>query len=155
MGINVTPKESNMKKVKLIIGLFLGVLLISVAGCSNMKNALDTITSQKITQKDVYILQNGFVAAENVATHYIMLPACKAGQTLIKDQCSSDTVVQKIIPAVRIARKDVDDLQSFANAHPNEIGTSGIYSAAKSAYQNLQDILTAYNITPKTTGVVQ
>ena len=130
-----------MKKLLLIIAVSL-----SLSGCANFQNAWGIVTGATVSPTAVYIARNSFDALEATATNYISY--CKVHPTT--PGCSK-TAIAKLIPAVRAGRVARTNLTQFQAAHPDQLGTSGLYDALVSATNTLQAIATQYNIS----GVVK
>lgn len=132
---------------------FLGALLLALAlplgGCSTINSAGQAISSAsqvKITKTQVYIAANAFNAVKATVTNYVLLPTCKAGQTFVKNQCSSKALIARIVPAVRAGTANRDDLIAYIKTNPNSLGVSGLYTALTSAITTIKAALASEGV---------
>jgi len=112
-----------------------------LAGCANLKNAYNTITSAQVSPKLVIVASNAFDAVQATATNYIAYctpnPAPKG---------CSDAAIKQIIPAVRSGRDARNALEAYLKTHPNAIGAQGLYDALVSATGTLNSVIANYSI---------
>ena len=119
------------------------LLTAGVAGCANLQNAWNVITSTSVSPTVVVIAVNTFDALEATATNYLRLPRCKTGGPIA---CRDPNVTAKIVPAVRSGRAARNQLEAFIGSHPGQLGPKGLYDALIAATATLQTIFAQYNI---------
>lgn len=114
--------------------------LLMLAGCANITNAIDTITSAKVSPAQVAIAVNAFDAVKVTAKNYIVyctpVPA-PAG-------CNDKTIQTQLDPAIKAGTTARNSLEDFLAAHPGELGDAGVYDALTTATSTIQQIVAAY-----------
>lgn len=119
---------------------FLAVAIM-LAGCANLKNAYDTITGAQVSPKLIIVAANAFDAVQATATNYIAYCAPNPSP-----KGCNDTAIKQIIPAVRSGRDARNALVAFLKAHPDALGSKGLYDALVSATGTLNSIVAEYSI---------
>ena len=119
------------------------LLTVGVAGCANLQNAWNVITSTSVSPTVVVIAVNTFDALEVTGANYLRLPRCKAGGPIA---CRDPGVSEKIINAKVAGRKARNALEDFIRDHPGQLGPKGLYDALIKATATLQDIFAQYGI---------
>lgn len=117
----------------------LGVIALACAitSCSTLAK----IEATKITPTQVHIAAQAFDAIEITATNYVRLPTCKAGQTFIKNACSTRAAIARLVPAIHAGRTDRDNLEAYIKTNPSGgIGASGLYSALTAAVATIKAV---------------
>jgi len=117
------------------------VLIIGLAGCTNLQNAYNTLSGVSVSPVAVYVARNSFDALEATATNYILY--CKPHPTT--PGCSK-TAIAKLIPAIRSGRVARNNLIQFQRDNPGALGPAGLYNALITATNTIQAIATQYNI---------
>ena len=127
-----------------ILTVWLVACVLMVGACAKVETAWENVTSATVTTKTVYVFENAYIALEQTATNYISLPSCS--KPAAPKVCSDDSVVAKIVPAVRSLRAANDNLVQIQKNHPDQLGTSGVYDVAKASYNTLLTILSTYGV---------
>jgi len=119
------------------------LVLISLAGCAEIRNAYDVVTGANVSPAVVQVAVNSFDALEATATNYLKLPRCNGKNGPI---CRDPGATAAIIPAVRAGRVARNNLETFIQQNPGQLGPSGLYNALQAASSTLQGIYTQYHI---------
>lgn len=127
---------------KLAIAGAMALALFS-AGCANLDNAWQTLTSATVSPQVVVVAANTFDTLEATATAYLRLPRCNGKNGPI---CRDPGATAKLIPAVRAGRVARNNLEQFMLDHPGALGPQGLYDALQAAISTLQNVVTQYNI---------
>jgi hypothetical protein len=114
---------------------------LSISGCAKLTNAYKTITEAKVPAQTLIVAANGFNAAKSVATTYINYCSPKPQPV----GCSNDAI-GKLIPAMRAGTKARDDIETFIDQHPGELGAQGLYDAVVAATNTINQIKQQYSI---------
>lgn len=122
--------------------LAIGVAL-SLGGCASLQQKWDAVTGATVDPTAVIVAANSFDALEATATSYLTF--CKANRAL--PVCSSYVAARKkILPAVRSGRVARNNLETFLQQNPGQLGPSGLYNALTAAIGTLQGVVAQYNI---------
>lgn len=127
-----------MKRFLIVLGLS-----VSLAGCANLTNAWNVLTSTSVSPTVVVVAVNTFDALEVTAANYLKLPRCASGGPVA---CRDPGVTAKIIPAVRSGRGARNQLEQFIASHPGQLGPQGLYDALMASVNTLQSIYSQYGI---------
>jgi hypothetical protein len=111
-------------------------LALSLAGCAQLKNAYDTVTSAKVSAKTVYVAVNAFDAAKITAKNYIIY--CTPNPS--PKGCDDNAIKTKLDPAIKSGTTARDSLQDFLATHPGELGSKGLYDALTAATNTIKDV---------------
>jgi hypothetical protein len=136
-----------MKLFKLVAGLAMACLLLSVAGCATtLSDAIGGITTAAgltVTRHDAIVVADSMRTIQDTATSFEN--GCeKAG--LFTGACA-DGPVTTVHNALVASRKARDDLLSFANTHADlPAGIGGVYQLATSALADLQSALKQFGV---------
>lgn len=117
-------------------------LMIPLASCGALKKLSET----EVPYNAILIAANGVDAAETTATGYIVMctpnPAPKG--------CDDALIKNKIVPAVKDARKARDAALKFVHDNPNAtFGPATLTNAVSASIATLQSILLQNNISSK------
>lgn len=119
--------------------IFSLLVCVGLSSCA----ALNAVESVNISPTQVYVAAQAFDAVEATATNYVRLPVCKAGQTFVKNQCSTLAAISRLVPAIHAGRTDRDNLEAYVKANPKGgIGASGLYSALTAATATIKAVFT-------------
>lgn len=124
-----------MKKTLLALTLVFGL-----AGCAQIQNAYDTITSAKITANQVYIAANAFDAIQATATNYLRLPPCG------KLPCRAAGAVNVIVPAIRSGRLARNKLEAAVQANPGAPVDANLFATLTSSTSTIKAIFATYGV---------
>jgi len=127
-----------------ILTVWLVACVLMVGACAKIETAWNNATSTTVTTNTVYIFENAYIALEQTATNYVSLPSCS--KPTAPKICSDDAVVAKIVPAVKSLRVANDALVAIQKNHPDQLGASGVYDVAKTAYNTLLSIINTYGV---------
>jgi hypothetical protein len=128
-----------MKLIKLVAGLAMACLLLSVAGCTTtgLVSAVGQATGVTIPSSKALAVADSLRTAEDLATTYIS--GCVAAKSHTGACAYGDTVYNDA-KAANIAR---DNLLAFIASHGDvPLGVGGVYDAATTALSTLQSVLT-------------
>lgn len=113
---------------------------LALVGCQTVE-ALRGVT---VTPTQVYIAANAFDALEATATNYVKLPLCTAGQTFVKNGCSSRSAIVRLSELVHVGRADRDQLEAWARSGASQPGLTGLYSGLQAAVDGIKLVLKDY-----------
>ncbi len=119
------------------------LIILSLAGCAQLQNDWNVLTTSQVTITTVSVAGNTFDALETTATSYLQLPRCTGTNGPI---CRDPAATKKIISAVRSGRVARNNLEQFFVDHPGQLGPQGLYDALQSAIATLQAVISQYNI---------
>ena len=120
---------------------------LSLAGCAEVQNAWQAVTSASVSPTTVVVAANTFDALEATATNYLRLPKCTGSNGPV---CRDPGATKQIIPAVRAGRVARANLEQFFKDHPGQLGPQGLYDALTAAIATLQSVFAQYNVTGAT-----
>jgi hypothetical protein len=119
---------------------------LSLGGCASLQKDWNAVTGATVSPEAVLVAGNSFDALEATATNYLTF--CKANRAL--PVCSNYVGARKqILPAVRAARVARNNLETFIQQNPGQLGPSGLYNALTSAVATLQGIVNSYAVGAK------
>lgn len=127
-----------MRKLILTIAFAVGL-----AGCAQINNAWDVVTSSSVPPQLVIVAGNTVDALEATATNYLTLPRCTGKNGPV---CRSPAATAQLIPAVRSMRVARNNLEQFLSDHPGQLATQGLYDALQASIRTVQDIIAQYHI---------
>lgn len=127
---------------KLAIASAMALALFS-AGCTNLQNAWESLTSATVSPQVVVVAVNTFDALEATATAYLRLTRCNGKNGPV---CRDPAATAKLIPAVRAGRVARNNLEQFMLDHPGALGPQGLYDALQKAIGTVQDVVTQYKM---------
>lgn len=119
-----------------------GLIAFALSGCAQLTNAWNTVTGAQVTIQTVSVAASSFDALEATATNYLRLPKCTGSNGPV---CADPAIVAKIVPAVRSGRAARNNLEAFFQAHPDQLGPSGLYDALVAAAATLQSAEAQFN----------
>ena len=120
-----------------------GLIALALTGCAQLTNAWNAVTGAQVTIQTVSVAASSFDALEATATNYLRLPKCAGSNGPV---CADPAVMAKLVPAVRAGRAARDNLESFFQAHPEQLGPSGLYDALVAAVSTLQSAEAQFNM---------
>jgi hypothetical protein len=123
--------------------ILIAALALSLGGCAQLakiQSAYQVVTNTTISPKAVYIARNTFDALEQTATNYIV--QCNA----LPGPLCSKQAIQQIIPLVRSGRVTRNQLTAYVKAHPDAIGSEGLYDALNYTIDTIKQIGAKYQI---------
>ena len=124
------------------LGLALALFVVPLAGCADFRavtNTIGAIADASVPAKTVIIAANSFGAVEATAKNIIV--ACTPVQ---RPAACNDTVLRKLIAAVRAGRNARDGLESFLAAHPGQLGSKGLYDALQASIATITQAISTY-----------
>jgi len=119
------------------------IALAPMGGCAQLENSWNAVTGAQVTIQTVSVAASSFDALEATATNYLRLPKCTGGNGPV---CADPAVTAKLVPAVRAGRIARDNLEAFFQAHPDQLGPSGLYDALAASVATLQSAEAQFNM---------
>lgn len=126
-------------------------LLPTLGGCAlfqKLDNAFQVLTSASVSPQAVVVAVNSFDALEATATRYLRLVKCNGANGPV---CRDPVISAKVIDAIQKGRIARNNLEQFANTHPGQLGSQGLYDALQTTISTIQDVLPSI----QATGVVK
>lgn len=138
-----------MRRFGILAAVFAATVFL--AGCAGLQEKLQvfqqTFQAAKtitINRTAVTVAVSGFRAAERTATVYIRQKHCPVG--IQKPTCMSPAIREQLVPAINQGNDAVNRLLDVWEAHPDELGTAGLYDAVNAATATLKGIFATYKI---------
>lgn len=132
-------------------GLLLVCGLAVLPGCTQFDTFRDNVRAltqaagqANVSPKAIYIARNAFVAVENSATNYLLLPDCPAPNGSLA--CADPAAEARLVPFIRSGREARDGLVAYMKAHPDGAGAGSLYDKLTSANTTLRNILIEYKV---------
>lgn len=128
--------------------IFAALAAVSLAGCGadaqKFAAGVQTLSKVQAPSLDtVYALENAYDAAfATPVAAYRNLGICPLGTTFtLAKPCADRTIMVKLQGYNRQARAAFAKLEAFVQAHPGDLGASGLYDAAKGIVTTATDFL--------------
>lgn len=142
------------------LALMVIILMIPLAGCApnltqefkNLETAAQTKVVNPIQNDTVTHLGNALGVANAAVVGYARLPLCPAGHVItVADVCHDKALLVTLDKGMHAAYNAYDQLTNWQLAHPpgtqiNGGGFGQLYANAKSAYDAVKAIISAYKI---------
>lgn len=137
-----------MKLFKLVAGLAMACLLLSVAGCTTLSqigSAYTMLTDASVPQATAAAAVQSFDIIKESATAYIAYctpnPA-PAG-------CNDALIQKKVDPAITAGTQARDGLWGYVKAHPGQLGSKGLYDALTASTATLNSMAATFAVAAK------
>jgi hypothetical protein len=114
-------------------------LCLALGSCAKLETVYSAATTSTVPAKSIYVAANAFNVVETAATGYVQY--CTPNPT--PAGCNDTVIVNDIIPTINKGVTARKTLTAFVNAHPGELGDSGVYDALVTATSTLQTLLAA------------
>ena len=115
-------------------------IISSLAGCAQIQNAYNAVTSATITPQQVYIAANAFDAVEASATTYLKLPVC--GNL----PCRNPSATASIVASIRAGRLARNKLESAVSASPGAPVDANLYATLTSSTSTIKAVLAEFGV---------
>lgn len=138
-----------MKRMGIAGALVALALLLS--GCAGLNEKFQVFKQTWETAKAITLNKTAVTAAvsswravERTATVYIRQKHCPVG--IQKPTCMSPAIREQLVPIINQGHDAANKLLDFWEAHPNELGSEGVYDALNAATAGLKTIFATYKI---------
>lgn len=130
-----------MKRYRLPAAIALACAVALLPACAALTK-LETGHVQNISPSTVLTMRSAYDAAVLVPlATYRRLPWCSAAPA----PCQTGAIARKLVTANAAALKALDDLQTFAKAHPT-LDATALIIAAQLAIGNAENLATTYGV---------
>jgi hypothetical protein len=126
-------------------------LALCLSGCAEMqekfqvfKQTWETAKAITLNKTAVVAAVSTFRAAERTATVYVRQKHCPVG--VQRPTCMSPAIREQLVPYIQQGDAAANALLDFWEAHPNELGSEGVYDAVNQATAALKKIFATYKI---------
>jgi hypothetical protein len=128
-----------MKKILTSVAL---CALVAMAGCAKLNTVISAVTTSNIPAKTMYVGISAFNVIETPAIAYVSYCSVKVAPV----GCDDAVIQTKIVPAINSGITAKKTLLAFLQAHPGQLGDSGVYDALVTATSALTTYSSLYTV---------